>query len=228
MSTDKELLDLLDQISQERDRGSKIRLGMLAAILLMFFIFGAHIYRKINNFDTQQLMFTLQENAAQRVWPAVHYELNDISDEVIPVITDSMQTELQNLGPKFSKKFQEESLVLETNLGNHLQSSLQRELDMKFAKHKDRLESKYKDTLNAENLSDDLIIRLQTKSQQWAHNKLDTIFQEHINTLQSLNESVLALQKEATRNKDGSLKKASMDDLVLITSELLNSRIGDK
>ena len=113
-------------------------------------------------------------------------------------------------------------------MGKHLQSSLQRELDLKFAKNKDRLASKYKDTLNAETLSDDLIIRLQTKSQQWAHNKLDTIFQEHINTLQSLNESVLALQKEATRNQDGTLKRASMDDLVLITSELLNSRIGDK
>ena len=181
-----------------------------------------------NNFDTKQLMITLQDNAAHKVWPEVYYELNNVSKVAIPVISDSLEKELRNLGPKLSKKFQTEAIELEKNLGSHMQNSLQRELDMKFAKEKDRLTDKYKDKLNTESLSDELLIRLQAKSQQWAQNQLDSIFTEHIAVLQSLNETVLELQKEATQSKNGVTPKANVDDLILITSEILSARMGDK
>ena len=228
MSSDEELITLLDKISEARGRNQKTRLVITVLVLLSFVIFGVNTYQKINSFDTTKLMAKLQDNAAHKVWPEVHYELNSIGDQVIPVIADSLEKELQSIGPNFSEKFNEEARVLETNLSNYLNQSLQRELNLRFKKNKDRFEKKYADALNAASLSEELVPRLQEKSQQWAHQKLDTIFQDHINTLQSLNETVQGLQKEATRNSDGTLKKASMDDLILITSEILQTRIGDK
>ena len=226
MSSEDELHTLLDAINEERQRGNRIRLISMTLIGFCFGFFAISVYNSIKSFDSNVLFDSLQESSAKIVWPMVSDELDTISKVAVPAISDALVSELSNLGPKLSETTMRESQTFQENMGTHIASSLQRELDMAFAANKERLDGEAGKVVDDPMLKDEMLASLQLKTQQWAQNQLDTTFEEHLLLLQSINETIQSLQEE-TLDPDGTAGTASIDDLVLIVTELLNERIGD-
>ena len=226
MSSDNETHALLDQLAEARKKSNHIRFVGIAIIVAIFSFFAMRIYNRIQSFDSTVLLESLQESSARIVWPMVSEELDKISQVAVPAISDALVSEIQNLGPKLSETALGESQIFQTNMGQYIEKSLERELNLAFTAKKDRLNGSLEKVVEDPMLKDQLASALQTKTQQWAQNQLDTTFEEHLLLLQSINETLQALQQE-TLTSDGMSGSASMDDLVLVITELLNERIGD-
>jgi len=220
-----EIREIMNDIRGERQQGLLLRRLTVGAVLLMFVFFASNIYGNVKAFDTEVLMSTLQKNAAQRLWPMVSTELDAVSVETIPIITDSLAMELRKIGPKLSKAVLAEQAVFQSNMGTYMGKSLTKQIDVHFDEYDGKLNVHYKTLMEDEQLFTDLGVRLQSRSQQWAQEQLDTIFNAHLRSLQSINETVAILGKQ-TRVPSGDAGTASIDDLVLIFSEILDSRLN--
>lgn len=227
MSSNDETHALLDQLIEARKKSGQIRFVGVAVVTAIFAFFATMVYNRIQNFDSSTLLDSLQESSAHIVWPMVSEELDNMSQAAIPVISDAIVSELQNLGPKLSEAALQESQTFQNNMGEYIKTSLDRELGLAFKAQKDRINGSLEKVVEDPMLKDELAMALQTKTQQWAQNHLDTTFEEHLLLLQSINETLQALQQE-TRTKDGTAGSANVEDLVLVITELLNERIGDK
>jgi hypothetical protein len=225
MSQVAEIKEIMESIKTARYAALRKRRAVLGLLLCMFAVFGMNVYQKIVTYDTEVLMATLQKNAAHMVWPLVSDELDSISEKAIPIITDALTTEVMGLGTKLTDSIQAEEAVFQTNMAKYMKKALERDLKNAFNERNAELSSHYSQFSDGGLFNEELAENLQKRCQQWAQDELDKSFSQHLMILQSINETVQELSKQ-TRANSGDAGKASMEDLVLIVTEILNSRLN--
>lgn len=220
---------LLEELESVQKQGGQIRLGVTVGVLLMFGLFSLNTYSKITSFDDEALMIHLQEQAAQTIWPRVSRELDEIAADAVPAISNALVDESENLLPALSAKLALEAATLQTNLNKKIKTSLDGALAAELQTHDAELRAALPALSSDTALYDDLVRRLQTTGQQWAMGELDTTFSEHVQVLQSINDSVDTLQAQVAKEKAaGKRDDATLDDTMSLFIEILNARLNEE
>ncbi|MCB9745367.1 MAG: hypothetical protein H6741_28000 [Alphaproteobacteria bacterium] len=215
---------LLAEIAEERAKGGRIRLGTSAVVLLMFGTFGLSTYNQVKNFDEGVLLAHLQEQAATRVWPLVSRELDEIAADAVPALSDAMAAEAEAFLPKLGERLSTEAEVFQTHMNAQMKSALDNHLSAAMKRQDKALHEKLPDLASDQAAYDDMVRRLQASARLWAQEELDETFTEHILLLQSINESVAALRKQAEANREAGGGDLEMNDTLLLLAEILNHR----
>lgn len=226
MSDASQAKSLLDEIARERKKGAQIRLASVGVVLAMFAVFAGSVYNRIQSFDTDALLVGLQESASATVWPMVSRQLDEVGNAAVPALSTAMTEEMEALGPKLIERLNTESEILQTNLNGRMKTSLDGHLSEQFASRKDELKGKLEPFTADDAMYDDLARRLQASAQDWAQDELDTTFNEHIHILQSINETVGQLGEQA-REQRAETGDATVDDFMLLMTEILNARVNE-
>ena len=206
MSDASQAKSLLDEIAKERKKGAQVRLISAGVILGMFAVFAGSVYNRIQSFDTDALLIGLQESASATVWPMVSRELDEVGNAAVPALSEAMTQEMDAFGPKLVERLNTESELLQNNLNERMKTSLDGHLNEQFASRKDELQGKLEPFASDDALYDDMARRLQASAQDWAQDELDTTFTEHIQILQSINETVAQLGDQAREQPCGKFK----------------------
>lgn len=190
-------------------------------------IFASSVYSKIKSFNQAELLVHLQEQAATDLWPRVSRELDAVAKDAVPAITAALADETERLLPKLSEQLTLEATTLQANLNKRIKTSLDGALAAELKAQDAALRAALPEFSSDDALYDDLVRRLQTSASQWAMGKLDTTFAAHVNMLQSINESVLALTEQVAKEKAaGKRGDAEMDEALSLFIEILNSRLN--
>ena len=218
---------LLDQIGEERAKGRMHRRVFTAVFLLIFLIFFGSLYSKITGFDTDLFMVELQSQAATTVWPVYSAGLKAVADDAMPALSDALANEAASLLPMVSDKLKVEGEVFQTNMSEYMKTSLDEQFVAAADAHKDDLKARFPRFSEDPDAYEELVVRMQSSSRNWAQTQLDTTFEKHVLLLQSINETVQTLQVQANdeRVKTGD---RSMEDVLFMMSEIFSSRVAEE
>lgn len=218
---------LLQEIAEARAHGVRIRNAITGLVFAFFLIFAVSIYAKVKNFDSDKLLMTLEEQAALTVWPRVSKELDGIAADAVPAIQAAFTAEAEDLLPALNERLITESQVLQDNMNKRMQDQLDGALASAMKEREADLKEKMPDFSEDDELYADLVRRLEVSSRQWAMNTLDSTFQDHIEILQSINESTKSLLAEAESQREDGVEQTS-DDVLLLLVEMLDGRMNEE
>jgi len=217
---------LLDQLTAERARGLRVQRMVGGGILLIvgFFMFNA--WYRINNFDGETFMASLQQHASKTVLPRLQSELEDVGKEAVPAMTAALTEGASSLLPKVSAAMAEEAAIFQSNLGSRMESSLRAAFLSATADKKAALKDSVGRFAKNSDLYDQTVESLQVASQSWAQRQLDTTFEKHVKLLSSINDTVALLSQEARAESRANGEAATMDEVMLLFMDILNTRLG--
>ncbi len=216
---------LLQQIAEERARGTRQGRMATAAVLGMFAIAIGNVYYKVTNFDTKLLESEIQRQASTQVWPMVSKEMDGIAADAVPAISNALVAEAGNFMPKVSERLATEGEAFQKHVHEKMTASLDAHFMTAMAEHSDALKSRYPQFAANPERYDALIAKLRAHSEQWAQTQLDTTFAQHIVILQSINTTVAAL---AVEGQDEKQSEKSMDDVMSLFLDIMNTRLEGK
>ncbi len=227
MSDSARARQLLDEIAEERNRGARIRRIVGMVVLAFLLLFAFNIVSSVRHFDATALMTHIQKNATTTVWPLVSRELDNVAADAVPAIQKAFTREAENLLPALNEKIVTESTVFQ----NHVNKKLTESLDSQFLSaanaHKDVLKEQLPQFSADSEAYDDLMAKLHAHARGWAQGHLDTTFVDHVNVLQSINESFKTLQDQADTNA-AEIGSPEVDDVLLLFMEIVNSKLNEE
>lgn len=220
--------DLLRQINEERAKGTMQGRVALVIVLAMFGATIGSAWYKITHFDTALLEQSIQRQASAQVWPMVSREIDSIAADAVPALSNALAAEAAAFMPKVSERLTAEGILFQ----EHVHAKMTSSLDGAFAKavsdRGDALKARYPQFAADPARYDALIDKLRARSQTWAQAQLDSTFAEHILVLQSINTSVQALGVEAQGKTGEKGADKSMDDVMSLLLEIMNTRLNGK
>jgi|GEM_PF-2239928 len=218
---------LLDEIAEERNRGNRIRRIVGLVVLAFLLLFAFNIVSGVRNFDTTVLMTRIQESATTTVWPLVSRELDSVAKDAVPAIQEAFEAEAESLLPALNEKIVTESEVFQNNVNKKITESLDAQFLSAANAHKDTLKEQLPQFSSDAEAYDALMKKLHAHAQGWAQGHLDSTFKEHINVLQSINESFRKLQAQAhgASAEDGD---PAVDDVMMLFMDIVNTRMNEE
>ncbi len=216
--------EALARIRDERRRATRIRQATILAIFIVFGIFAATTIHRFRSFDADALLAHLQQHATARVWPQVATEMDRLARRAVPAISKAFAEEASALLPKLEDRLVAESAVFQNNMNARIQQALDTQFKAQVERHGDEIKSALPRFSGNDDLYAELVSRMETASRQWAQEQLDEVFSEHIQVLQSINESMRRLQAQA--KEQGLDETANLDDTLMILMDILNARMG--
>lgn len=221
------VLELLAQVQEEQRRGVNQRRAVLGAVVLMFVVFGLFVWHRVETFETDRFVVSLQEQAATRVWPATARELDAIGKDAVPAISEAMQAEMSALLPRLSERARSEAETFQLNVSEMMRASLDKHFLAEFQEHREVLRDELPAFSSESPLYDDLVRRLRASARGWAQDQLDRIFEDHLKVLQSINETVQQLMAEARTEVEAG-REQSAEDVLFLLVEIFNARINEE
>ena len=93
--------------------------------------------------------------------------------------------------------------------------------------HKDTLKEQLPQFSSDSEAYDALMSKLHAHARGWAQGHLDTTFAEHVNVLQSINDSFKKLQSAAEKNtaENGA---PEVDDVMMLFMDIVNTRMNEE
>ncbi len=224
MSDSARARQLLDEIAEERNRGNRIRRIVGLVVLAFLLLFAFNIVSGVRNFDTTLLMTKIQESATTTVWPLVSRELDAVASDAVPAIQEAFAAEAAELLPTLEEKVVSESATFQSNVNGTLASALDRQFLTAANEHKDVLKEQLPQFSSDTEVYEELMTKLHAHARGWAQGQLETTFEDHVNVLQSINESFRKLrgQAEARTAEDGPVE---VDDVMMLFMDIVNTRI---
>lgn len=216
---------LLEELAEERRKGTKLRRIITYVVLAMFALSVGTVYYKVKNFDVETFTASLQKETSARVWPLVEREMDALARDAGPALATALANEAGNFAPKFQAKIDIEAVTFNENLHRRMKSSLDSAFSAAMAKDKDALMARFPQFKDDTTRYDELVARLNAGTQAWAMRQLDTTFEKHIAVLQSINEQVAILSKmsvEEDRAKNGDPQAEEVMELFV---QIMNSRL---
>jgi hypothetical protein len=196
-----------------------------AVVLGMFALAIGNVYYKVSHFDTKRLEAEIQRQASTRVWPMVSKEMDAIAADAVPAISNALIAEAATFMPKVSERLLTEGDAFQKHVHEKMTASLDAHFLSAMAEHGDALKSRYPQFAANPERYDALVTKLREHSKAWAQTQLDTTFAQHIVILQSINASVAAL---AVEGQDKKQSEKSMDDVMSLFLEIMNTRLEGK
>ncbi len=227
MSESARARQLLDEIAEEHNRGNRIRRIVGLVVLAFLLLFAFNIVSGVRNFDTTALMTHIQESATTTVWPLVSRELDAVAAEAVPAIQEAFTEEAQELLPSLNDKIVTESATFQNNVNSKITESLNSQFLSSAEPHKDLLKEQLPQFSDDSESYDALMSKLHAHAQGWAQGHLDSTFSDHVNVLQSINESFRKLQAAADKqaSDDGA---PEVDDVMFLFMDIVNTRINEE
>lgn len=224
MSESSRARQLLDELAEERRKGTNIRRGVAYAVLAMFALAAGNVYFKVKNFSIEEFMATLQTETSTRVWPLVQQEMDALARDAGPALSAALSEEAANFAPKFQARIDVEALAFAENLNARMKGSLDTAFIKAMDSNKDKLVAQFPQFKDDQTKYDELMARLNGAAQGWAMTQLDTTFKEHIAVLQSINEQVALLGKLSAEDRKANGDPQAEQVLGLFV-EIMNSRL---
>jgi hypothetical protein len=227
MSDSTRASQLLDEIADERNRGNRIRRIVGLVVLAFLLLFAFNIVSGVRNFDSTVLMTKIQESATTTVWPLVSRELDAVASDAVPAIQEAFTAEAEDLLPALNDKIMSESAVFQTNVNKKITESLDAQFLSAANGHKDTLKEQLPQFSADSEAYDTLMSKLHSHARGWAQGHLDTTFADHVNVLQSINESFKQLQiaSDDTIAEDGA---PEVDDVMMLFMDIVNTRMNEE
>lgn len=219
--------ELLGQIHEERARGR--RQGRMAGgvVFLLFVLTIGNAWWKVSHFDTEALVDAIGREASARVWPLVSRELDAIAADAVPALSDALLNEAEVLLPRVNERLAGESVLFQTHVRESMTASLDANFKRAAAKNADALRERFPQFAADPARYDALMARLQSAAQGWAQTQLDTTFAQHILVMQSINETVIRLSKEAAADPARSGER-DMGEVLSLFLGIMNTRLEGK
>ena len=217
----------LAAIRAERGKGRIIRLVTTSIVVLSVLLFIGSTYGKINNFDVEATVVALQAEGQRTVLPVYQKRLQAVGEAAVPALSEAIQNEAETILPRVSERLAAEALVFQTNLGEHMKASLERDLRAAIDGRSDDFKKRYPDFAKEDGLYADFLTKLQNAAQVWAQDKLDTTFSQHVALIESINQTINKLRDSSKAQKavaDGTAPE--MEDVLVLMAEILNTRVG--
>lgn len=224
MSDSSRARQLIEELAEERRKGTQLRRLITYVVLGMFALSVGTVYSKVKNFDVETFTASLQKETSARVWPLVEREMDGLARDAGPALSTALANEIENFAPKFQARIDVEAATFAENLHARMTSSLDTAFSQAMDKDKEALLARFPQFKDDSSKYDELVARLNKATQSWAMKQLDTTFQEHIKVLQSINEQVAILGKmsAAERAEKGDPQAEEVLELFL---QIMNSRL---
>jgi hypothetical protein len=226
MSDHEEILDLVDQLRKERERGNTIRLATTGGVLLSLLLFFGSLYSKASNFDADGTLLALRKHGQAKVVPLYTSSLQKIGAEAVPAITTALQNEAAELLPRVSDALAQEAVVFQTNMGKHIERSLEQEFRAAMKANEKALKEKYPEFAIDDETYEMLTAKVDARFRSWAQARLDTTFGRHVALLESINQTIQVLQKQEQAERGEGGEAPGVDEALVILSEIMNARVG--
>jgi len=227
MSDPKRIRELIDAIEAERLRGLFIRRSLTGAILLSVLALFGNLYHQIHSFDTDRTLKEVERLVSLRVVPHYTRSFQKLGQQAVPAITDAFSQEAERLLPRVSDRLQTEAATLQVNISIYMGNALDREFLNAAKSKEDELKESFPSFVADAEAYEELMRRMQRAAQLWAQDELDTTFGEHVLILESINQTVQALQDQSAKEREKTGDR-SMEDVLVILSEILNTRVAER
>jgi len=215
---------LLERLAEERQGDVKLRRLVSWLLVAMVALFVLNIWWRISSFDADQLLSSLEIQATTTVWPTFSEEMQAVGEEAMPAISSALAAESAVLLRRVTEQLATESEIFQENLGKHMQRSLEAAFVDASAAENGELEARLKEFSADPEVHEELLRRLQVASRHWAERQLDTTFSTHVALLNSINETVQVLVRQAENSEE--IQGQAPDDVLMLFMEILNSRLG--
>ena len=224
MSSVSRAAELLDQLQQERQKASRAHRLVAAALVGLIALFIVNVCWQVQSFDGDAMLAALEIHATTTVWPTVSAELEAVGEEALPAIADALATEANALLVRATEELTSESEIFQQNVGQHMHRSLEAAFVDASTREDAVLDERLRAFSANPDVHEELLRRLQSRSRQWAEQELDTTFAVHVQLLNSINETVQVLVRQAGESKD--IQGQTPEDVLMIFIEIMNSRLG--
>ena len=218
--------EILGEMRAERQRAMYVRLAGTLVILVILGVFALKSYNRMKDFDVDTFMATLQVEGAEKVWPIISKELDEVAAKASPALEAAFQAEMMELGPRLQATLTEESEKLVTNMQERLAQSLDENLKEKDLAKEAGLADRFPDYTEDPEAMQELNEQLLRATREWANVQLDTTFKDHFALLESINSTYHDLEGEARENIEGGTATASTEDVLTVFMEILNMRLN--
>jgi hypothetical protein len=226
MAGAQQVRETLDAIRAERARGRTIRLATTGAVVAVVLIFVGSLYSKVKAFDVDGTVVAMQAHGQRTILPVYSTRLAAVGHDAVPALSDALRAEAEALLPRISERLTTEASVFQERIASHMKASLDRDFRAAIEARNDDFKKRFPAFAANEQVYEDLMLRLQTASQDWAQHRLDTTFVRHIALLQSINETVQGLQADAAAERAPGADGPVMEDALVLMAEILNARVG--
>ncbi len=217
--------ELLKQIAAERAKGTRQGRIVLVVVLSMFAVTIGSVWYRISHFDTRLLESEIERQTSTRIWPMVAKETDAIAADAVPALSAALVAEAAEFMPKVSERLAAEGELFQTHSHEKMTAALDAHFASAVAEHGDALKARYPQFAANPERYDALITKLRSHAQDWAQGQLDSTFAQHIVVLQSINTSITAL---AAEGQDKAAEEKSMDDVMSLFLEIMNTRLEGK
>ena len=183
------------------------------------------ISQKVTSKDEIQQVATVSANWESSIGEIIADAMDQVGKDALPALSRAVAKEVANIGPALDTRLKSEAVIFETNMGKKMRTSLDAHLARAFDGKKAELKGNLSAFAADSEAYDDMIRKLRKAGQDWGQRRLDTTFAKHVLLLQSINNTVQRLSAQA--KKDGEPTE-SMDEVLLLVAEILNSRVNEE
>ncbi len=217
-------VELLDQLNAETARAVRTRriVGVLLVALIAAFILN--IWWQVRTFDADAMLASLEIHATTTVWPGLSAELEAVGQDAVPAISEALTSEANVLLIRATEQLTNESVIFQENVGQHMHRSLEAAFVDASSEEDESLDERLRTFSMDPDVHAELLRRLQVSSRQWAERELDSTFAEHVELLNSINETVQVLVRQA--GNDEKLQGQAPEDVLMLFMEIMNTRLG--
>jgi len=224
MSGTGRVVELLDQLNAETARAARTRRvvgGLLVSVIAVFIL---NVWWQVRTFDGDAMLASLEIHATTTVWPGLSDELEAVGQEAVPAISEAIASEANVLLIRATEQLTNESVIFQENVGQHMHRSLEPAFVDASSEEDEALDERLRTFSADPDVHAELLRRLQVSSRQWAERELDSTFAEHVELLNSINETVQVLVRQAGNTE--ALQGQAPEDVLMLFMEIMNSRLG--
>jgi len=209
--------ELLDTLTTERKRQSRIRTLLGGGLFALFLLFAMAIFVQFHNLDTQRLEVKMNAKASAALWPIVSEQLDQLAPSAIPALDDAMVKEAKNLLPRWNAVLAEEVDLFTQQAQQVGDNKLEEALATGGTARGVELDL-FRSALHADPAVSDVALNaLLERAQSWARAEMDHLLSESMGFLPDFHQ-------DTTELAQGVLDEKALQDAIMMMIEIVNSQ----
>jgi hypothetical protein len=209
--------ELLDTLTTERKRQSRIRTLLGGGLFALFLLFAMAIFVQFHNLDTQRLEVKMNAKASAALWPIVSEQLDQLAPSAIPALDDAMVKEAKNLLPRWNAVLAEEVDLFTQQAQQVGDNKLEEALATGGTARGVELDL-FRSALHADPAVSDVALNaLLERAKSWARAEMDHLLAESMGFLPDFHQ-------DTTELAQGVLDEKALQDAIMMMIEIVNSQ----
>jgi len=209
--------ELLDTLTTERKRQSRIRTLLGGGLFALLLLFAMAIFVQFHNLDTQRLEVKMNAKASAALWPIVSEQLDQLAPSAIPALDDAMVKEAKNLLPRWNAVLAEEVDLFTQQAQQVGDNKLEEALATGGTARGVELDL-FRSALHADPAVSDVALNaLLERAKSWARAEMDHLLAESMGFLPDFHQ-------DTTELAQGVLDEKALQDAIMMMIEIVNSQ----